>query len=53
MKKDQIHKQITKTKDAFENDDNFDPAEALEVAVDERKFLMKRLLGYTRSTNTL
>ena len=53
MKKDPIHKQIMKTKHAFANDDNFDPEEALEAAVDKRKFLMKRLCGYTRSTNTL
>ena len=53
MKKDPIHKQIMKTKDAFANDDNFDPEEALEAAVDKRKFLMKRLFGDTRSTNTL
>ena len=53
MKKDPIHKQILKTKDAFANDDNFDPEEALEAAVDKRKFLMKRFFGDTRSTNTL
>ena len=34
-------------KDAFANDDNFDPEEALEDAVDKRKFLMKRLFGDT------
>ena len=53
MKKDPIHKQIMKMKDAFANDNNFDPKEALEAAVDKRKFLMKRLFGDTRSTNTL
>ena len=53
MKKDPVHKQIMKTKDAFANDDNFDPEEDLEAAVDKRKFLMKRLFGDTRSTNTL
>ena len=53
MKKDPIHKQIMKTKDAFVNDDNFDPGQALEPAVDKRKFLMKRLFGDTRSTNAL
>ena len=51
-KKDPVHKQIMKTKDGFANDDNFDPEEALEAAVDKRKFLMKRLFGHTRSTNT-
>ena len=52
MKKDPIHQQTVKTKDAFANDDNFDPGEGLEAAVDKRKFLMKRLFGDTRSTNT-
>ena len=53
LKKGPVHKQIMKTKDAFVNDDNFDPEEALEAAVDKRKFLMKRLFGDSRSTNTL
>ena len=53
MKKDPIHKQITKTKDALVNDDNFDPEEPLEAAVEKRKFLMKRHFGDARSTNTL
>ena len=48
MKKDPIHKQIMKTKDAFVNDDNFDPKETMEAAADERKFLMKRLFDDTR-----
>ena len=52
MKKDPIHKHIMKTKDASVNHDKFDPEEALEAAVDKRKFLMKRLFGDTRSTNT-
>ena len=53
MKKDAIHKQIMKTKNAFVNDENFDPEEALEAAVDKRKFLMKRLFaGDTRSQNS-
>ena len=53
MKKDLINKQIMKTKDAFVNDDSFDPEEALRAAVDKRKFLMKRLFGDTRYTNAL
>ena len=53
LNKDPIHNHIMKTKDAFVNDDNFDPEEALEAAVDKRKFLMKRLFGDSRSTNTL
>ena len=45
--------QIMKTKDAFVNDDNFDPEEALKAAVDKRKLLMKRLSCDTLSTDTL
>ena len=41
IKKNPTHKQIMKTKDAFVNDDNFDPEEALETVVDKRKFLNK------------
>ena len=32
------------TKDALVNDDDFDPEEAIEVAVNKRKFLIKRRL---------
>ena len=53
MKTDPIHKQVMKTKNAFANDDNFNAEEVLESAVNKRKFLMKRLFGDTRSTNTL
>ena len=53
MKTDPIHKQIMKTKNAFANDGNFNAEEVLESAVNKRKFLMKRLFGETRSTNTL
>ena len=53
MKKDPIHKQIMKTKDSFVNDHKLDPEEALEVAVDKRKFLIKSFFGDTRSTNRL
>ena len=41
-----------KTKDTFVSDDNFDPEEALEDAVDKKKFRMKRLFGDTSSTNS-
>ena len=44
LKKDPVHKSIMHTKDALEEDDDFDPEEALEAAVDKRKFLIKRLL---------
>ena len=32
------------TKDAFVNDDDFDPEEAMEAAVNKRKFLINRRL---------
>ena len=32
------------TKDAFVNNDDFDPEEAMEAAVNERKFLIKKRL---------
>ena len=38
MKKDPIHKQIMKTKDAFVNDGNLNPEEALEAAVIKQNF---------------
>ena len=31
-------------KDAFADNDDFDPEEAMEAAVDKRKFLIKKLL---------
>jgi hypothetical protein len=48
LKKDPIHKKIIMhTKDALVENDDFDPEEALEAAVDMRKFLIRRLLkGY-------
>ena len=47
LKKDPVHKKIMHTKDALVENDDFDPAEALEAAVDKRKFLIRRLLkGY-------
>ena len=47
LKKDPIHKKIMHTKDALVENDDFDPQEALEAAVDKRKFLIRRLLkGY-------
>ena len=44
LKKDSVHKKIMHTKDALVENDDFDPEEALEAAVDMRKFLIKRLL---------
>jgi hypothetical protein len=44
LKKDPVHKKIMHTKDALVENDDFDPEEALEAAVDKRKFLIRRLL---------
>ena len=41
LKNDPLHKRILQTKDAFVNDDNFDAEEAIQAAVDRRKFLIK------------
>ena len=48
LKKDPILKKIMETRDVFVNDDNFDHREALEAAIDKRKFLLKRLFRNTR-----
>jgi hypothetical protein len=46
-KKDPVHKKIMHTKDELVENDEFDPEEAMEAAVDKRKFLIRRLLkGY-------
>ena len=39
LKRDPIHKKIMETRDVFVNDDNFDSREALESAIDKRKFI--------------
>ena len=44
LKNDPVHKKIMQTKDAFVDNDNFDPEEAMQAAVDKRKFLIKKLL---------
>ena len=44
LKKDPVHKKIMHTKDTLVENDDFDPEEALEAAVDMRKFFIKRLL---------
>ena len=44
LNKDPVHKKIVQTKDAFVNNDDFDPEEAMEAAVNKRKFLIKRHL---------
>ena len=44
LKKGPLHKKIMQTKNALVNDDDFDPEEAMEAAVDKRKSLIKRRL---------
>ena len=44
MKSDPVHRKIMKTKDAFVDEDDFDPDEALTAAIKKRKFLLERLL---------
>ena len=44
LKKDPVHKKIMQTKNAFVNDDDFDPEEVIEAAVNKKKFLIKRRL---------
>ena len=44
LKKDPVHQKIMETKKSLVENDDFDPDEALEAAVDKRKFLIRRLL---------
>ena len=44
LKSDPVHKKIMQTKNNFVNNDHFDQEEAMETAVEKRKFLIKRLL---------
>ena len=44
LKKDPVHKKIMHTKDELVENDDFAPEEAMEAAVDKRKFLIRRLL---------
>ena len=44
LKNDPVHKKIMQTKDAFVDNDHFDPEEAMQADVDKRKFLIKKLL---------
>ena len=44
LRKNCVHRKVMNTRDAFINSDDFDHDEALEAAVDKRKFLLKRLL---------
>ena len=44
LKNDPVHKKIMQTKNIFVDNDYLDPEEAMEAAVNKRKFLIKRLL---------
>ena len=44
MKRDPVHKKIMQTKKDFMENDDFDQEEALEAAIDKRKFLIRKLL---------
>ena len=44
LKNDPVHKKIMQTRQAFMDNEDFNPEEAMAAAVDKRKFLIKRLL---------
>ena len=44
MKRDPVHRKIMQTKREFIDNDGFDQQEALEAAIDKRKFLIRRHL---------
>ena len=44
MKRDPMHRKITKTRDALIDQDRFDPDEALAAANKKRKFLLEPML---------
>ena len=44
MKRDPVHRKIMQTKREFIDNDGFDQQEALEAAIDKRKFLISRHL---------
>ena len=44
LKNDPVHKKIMQIRQAFMENGDFNPEEAMEAAVDNRKFLIKRLL---------
>ena len=43
LQSDPVHKKIMQTRDDFVSNDNFHSEEAMEAAVEKRKFLFKRL----------
>ena len=46
MKRDSVHRKRMQTKNAFIDEDDFDPDEALSAAIKKRKFLLERLLEH-------
>ena len=44
MKRDPGHRKLMKTRDAFVENDSFDPDKALTAAIKMRKFLLERVL---------
>ena len=44
MERDPVHKKVMQTKREFMENDDFDPQEALEAAIDKRKFLIRKHL---------
>ena len=44
LRKDPVHEKIMQTKDAFVNDEYFEPEEAMEAVVNKRKCLINRHL---------
>ena len=46
LKKDPIHKKVMHTKESFMDNDDFDVGEAIEAAVEKRKFLLNKLLHH-------
>lgn len=53
MRRDPIHRKVMETKHHFVEEDGFDPEEALEAAVNKRKYLLNRIFeddeGYVES----
>ena len=44
MKRDPVHRKLMKNRDAFVENDSFDPDEALTAAIKMRKFLLECVL---------
>ena len=51
LKNDPVHKKIMQTRQAFMDNEDFNPEEAMAAAVDKRKFLIKRLLKDYRESS--